>query len=127
VNEIVLGFDKAHPDKPLPRVHPLINLIGEEYRLTDEENRKIVNFHAFARDVWVPVAKVVKATEPTWPNQLTNLRLTSLIKNQDGDHWWLPGDPGPDETEDDDDEMEDDDDEMGTGAYCPYLRYHFDG
>ena len=125
MNEIILGFDKAHPDRPLPHVHPLINLIGEEYKLADNENHKIINYHAFNRDVWVSLAKKLKATEPTWPNQLTNLCLTSLIKNQDGDHWWLPGDLDSDEMEDEDDEMEDKDDEMGTGVYCLFLRCHY--
>ena len=117
-----MGFDKAHPDEDLPRAHPLINLIGEEYKRMDDENRKIINYRAFTRDVWVPLAKAVKATKPEWPNQLTNLRLTSLMKNQTCEHWWLPGDPDADEVEDEDDEMEDEDDEMGDqGAYCIYL------
>jgi hypothetical protein len=118
VNEIVLGFVEKHPEKPFPRAHPIITLIGEEFLAADMEKRPLIDIRAFTTAIWTKRAQEVKVKEPQWPTKLTMLGLPALLEHQTCDHWWLPGEPDADDIE-----SEEEMDELG--AYWVYPFYPF--
>ena len=91
-----------------PRLHPIIELIGEEWGRALDTGTP-VDFNYFSIDNVNKRCTSGEAEHPTWNPKLNakNLHLLLGLQNLDVRHrWWLPGTSDPHEMEDEEDEPE---------------------
>jgi hypothetical protein len=103
VNEIF------NEDSGTPRIHPIIALIGEEWRHAGETNAA-PDFNAFGLAKVAEQCQLGAAEHPKWIAKLHKVDLSHLLWSQHSIHWWLPGEQMEDK-EDDDDEVEEEEGE----------------
>ncbi|KAF8261095.1 hypothetical protein EI94DRAFT_1810798 [Lactarius quietus] len=94
-NEMI--FDKHghdHPGTPYPRIHTVIELIGEEWRhkangQTDEE--KELDFSNFSRSRCLERLNALKVQHPNLKSKIMMMNLPTLMQYQECIEWWKPG------------------------------------
>jgi hypothetical protein len=79
-----------------------------------EKERRSPDWARFSLATILKQCKLGAAANPGWPTKLNMPNLRLFLKNQDCDHWWLPGVKTiQDYDEEDEDEDEDEDEEPG--------------
>ena len=84
VNQIVM--DASTP----PRTHPIIDLIGEEFRRADSmKPKQQPDFNAFGTTRVSKACKATRAAHPRWNTKLTMVSLVMIMDNYESEHWWV--------------------------------------
>ncbi|KAF8271904.1 hypothetical protein EI94DRAFT_1697900 [Lactarius quietus] len=93
INEIFDVHGHNHPGTPYPRIHTIIELIGEEWQhkvngQTDEE--KELDFSNFSRSHCLEWLNALKAQHPNLKSKIMMTNLPTLMQYQECIEWWKP-------------------------------------
>ena len=78
-------------ERVVPRTHPIIDLIGEEFRRADlADPKEVPDFRAFSTARVTRACKAARTANPRWNAKLTMSTLPVLLNNKISEHWWLP-------------------------------------
>ncbi|KAF8259675.1 hypothetical protein EI94DRAFT_1812967 [Lactarius quietus] len=96
VNKIFNEHGCDSPGTSYPRIHTIIELIGEEWRCkasgqTDEERE--LDFSNFSRSHCLEQLNALKAQHPNLKSKIMMTNLPTLIRFQNCFEWWKPGTP----------------------------------
>ncbi|KAF8266505.1 hypothetical protein EI94DRAFT_1701686 [Lactarius quietus] len=96
VNEIFDKHGRDSPGMPYPRIHTVIELIGEEWwrkasGQTDEERE--LDFSNFSRSCCLEQLNALKAQHPNLKSKIMMTNLPTLIRFQNCVEWWKPATP----------------------------------
>jgi hypothetical protein len=101
----------------VPRVHPVITLVYDEWRRAAATNRG-PDYSAFSMAKIVNRCKSYAKEHPRWHADLSRQDLDTLLDDEDSDQWWFPGDQDDDgEYEEEEEEYEED----AIGAYSMHV------
>ena len=115
--------EQENPEAGPPNVHPIVTLVGEEYRAA-EEGKRSMDPTKISISRSADLCRERRSANPRLNKRLTLMTLY-LLKDQEDDFWWLPGIPDP--SEEDESDREDDDDngmQERPGALL-YFSLHF--
>ncbi|KAH8992195.1 hypothetical protein EDB92DRAFT_1945357 [Lactarius akahatsu] len=95
-------FDTFKSGSKMPRVHPIIQAVGAEWKTASDAKRRF-NWTVLTTSYITQLCETVRKEHPEWHASLSSLTLDSYL---DGLHptrlWWLEGHPAAQKTSDDD-------------------------
>ena len=115
--------EQENPEAGPPNVHPIVTLVGEEYRAA-EEGKRSMDPTKIGISRSVDLCRERRSANP-WLNKRLTLMTLYLLKDQEDDFWWLPGIPDPSEEDESDREDDDDDGMQERPGALLYFSLHF--
>jgi len=94
-------FDKQreeHPEWPSPHVHPIIALVGKEYKRSVAEESPM-DPERMSTAESMSLCRKRRESNRDLSKQLSNMTLYKYLSSQEAVTWWLPGTPDPDDTD----------------------------
>jgi len=116
--------EQENPEAGLPNVHPIVTLVGEEYRAA-EEGKRSMDPTKISISRSTDLCRERRSANPRLNKQLTLMTLYHLLKDQEDNFWWLPGIPDPSEEDESDREDDDDDGMQERPGALLYFSLHF--